>query len=58
MGGYQVLLLDKNLDEKTAKPAFVTVEDGSIIIDGNLTGAFPEYIRFKDDDYGSGETGK
>jgi riboflavin kinase/FMN adenylyltransferase len=57
-GGYQVLLLDKNLDEKTAKPAVVTVEDGTIIIDGNLTDGFPEYVKFKDEDYGSGETGK
>jgi riboflavin kinase/FMN adenylyltransferase len=57
-GGYRVLLLDKNLDENSAKHAFVTVEDGSIIIDENLTGAFPEYVRFKDEDYGNGEPEK
>jgi riboflavin kinase/FMN adenylyltransferase len=45
-GRYQVLLLEKNCDKSTGKPAEITVEKGSIIIDGNLAGFSPEYAAF------------
>jgi len=45
-GRYQVLLLDKNCDENSGKPAEIIVEDGSIIIAENLPGVFPEYVKF------------
>jgi riboflavin kinase/FMN adenylyltransferase len=45
-GKYQVLLLGKNCDQSAGQPAGITVEDGSIIIEENLTGVFPEYIGF------------
>jgi len=45
-GKYQVMLLDKNCMQSAGKPAGITVEDGSIIIEENLTGVFPEYVGF------------
>jgi len=45
-GKYQVLLLEKNCEQGAGKPAEITVENGNIIIAGNLTGVFPEYVRF------------
>jgi len=45
-GKYQVLLLEKDCDQSAGKPAELTVEDGRVIIAENLTGVFPEYIRF------------
>jgi riboflavin kinase/FMN adenylyltransferase len=45
-GRYQVLLLEKNCEQNAGKPAEIIVEDGSIIITENLTGVFPEYVKF------------
>ena len=45
-GRYSVLLLEKDCEQSGGKPADITVEDGNIIIAENLTGVFPEYIRF------------
>jgi len=45
-GKYQVLLLEKNCEQSAGKPAEITIEDGSLIIAENLTGVFPEYVKF------------
>jgi len=45
-GRYQVLLLGKDCCQNGGKPAEITVEEGRVIIAGDLKGVFPEYVKF------------
>jgi len=45
-GKYPVLLLDKNSDKINENPVEILVENGSVIIAGDLDGLCPEYVEF------------
>jgi len=45
-GRYQVLLFGKNSGQNAEKPSEVAIEEGRIVIEGNLKGFIPEYARF------------